>query len=82
MFSNNLRNARREKGMTQAELAEIIGVNKSVIGQYETERAEPKISTLKKICKALECSADKLIFGLLLIINELLTRKTKQSYHY
>lgn len=79
MFANNLRNMRREKGITQAELAEMIGVNRSVIGLYETERAEPKISTLKKICKALECSADKLIFGLLLIINELLTSRAKQA---
>jgi len=41
--------ARIEKGMTQAELAEIVGTTKSYISKIENDIKEVRLSTLQKI---------------------------------
>lgn len=45
--------ARRNAKITQAELAERIGTNKSYISRVETGRTEPKVSTFYRIAAAL-----------------------------
>lgn len=45
--------ARKEKGLTQRELAEKIGTKQSVISRLEIGRTNPTISFLQKIAKAL-----------------------------
>lgn len=45
--------ARKRANMTQAELAEKIGTNKSYISRVETGRTEPKVSTFYRIVSAL-----------------------------
>ena len=45
--------ARKDANMTQAELAEKIGTNKSYISRVETGRTEPKVSTFYRIAGAL-----------------------------
>jgi ribosome-binding protein aMBF1 (putative translation factor) len=44
-----IHNARMEKGMTQAELAEKAGTTKSYISKIENNIKEARISTLQKI---------------------------------
>ena len=44
-----IHNARMEKGMTQAELAEKVGTTKSYISKIENNIKEARISTLQKI---------------------------------
>lgn len=44
---------RKEKGLTQKELAQRLGVSASMIGQYETDVRKPKLKTLEKISAAL-----------------------------
>ena len=44
-----LHEARLEKGMTQAELAEKVGTTKSYISKIENNIKEVRLSTLKKI---------------------------------
>ena len=41
MFGEILRNLRKEKGLSQAELAEILGVSKSTVGMYEQSKRSP-----------------------------------------
>ncbi|MBU0489245.1 MAG: helix-turn-helix transcriptional regulator [Bacteroidetes bacterium] len=41
--------ARREKGMTQEQLAEKIGTTKSYISKIENDMKEVRLSTLKRI---------------------------------
>lgn len=50
--------ARKEANMTQAELAEKIGTNKSYISRVETGRTEPKVSTFYRIASALNLSVE------------------------
>ncbi|MDL2212644.1 helix-turn-helix domain-containing protein [Bacteroides sp. OttesenSCG-928-N06] len=50
--------ARKEAHMTQAELAEKIGTNKSYISRVETGKTEPKVSTFYRIASALGLSVE------------------------
>ena len=44
--------ARKKANMTQAELAEKIGTNKSYISRVETGKTEPKVSTFYRMASA------------------------------
>lgn len=50
--------ARNLRGLTQARLAEVIGVHPMVVSKWERGLVSPNASTLIKLCDALECSAD------------------------
>ena len=52
---------RTNAGLSQAELAEIVGFNQTAIGKYERGELEPSITTLKKLADFFECSIDYLI---------------------
>lgn len=62
MFSEVLKQLRQSRGMSQEELAEIIGVSKSTIGMYEQGNRIPKAdATLKKIAEYFKISLDALM---------------------
>lgn len=48
-FGERLKQARLEKNLLQSELAELLGVSKSAIANYETEVSSPKEEILLKI---------------------------------
>ena len=50
----NIKKYRKEKKMTQKELATLVGVNEVTIRSYEAEKYRPKIETIQKIAKALD----------------------------
>lgn len=52
---------RKEKGLTQKELGEKLGVSASMIGQYETDLRKPKIETLEKISAALGVAVSDIV---------------------
>ena len=52
-LGENIRNARRRKGLTQEQLAELCDKKPSYITSVETSGRTPKISTLKQISEAL-----------------------------
>ncbi|RAK12491.1 helix-turn-helix protein [Halanaerobium saccharolyticum] len=60
-FGENLKKARKNKGFTQKDLAEIVGIKRSTIAGYESKDQEPAYKVLKKIAKALDCSIDTLL---------------------
>ena len=51
------------RSLSQQELAKVSGVSQSTIAQIEGGRKDPSISTLKKICKALEVQMAVLFAG-------------------
>ncbi len=61
-LGEKIRRIRSEKGLSQAALEKISGVNSKLLSKYENERIVPTADTLKKIAEALEISADYLIF--------------------
>jgi ribosome-binding protein aMBF1 (putative translation factor) len=50
--------ARKEKGMTQKELADKMGSRQAVISRLETGRANPSLEFIKKLAKALGASLE------------------------
>lgn len=58
-----IRQLRKEKGLTQEELAEKAKVSVSFIGHIERMEKQPSVLTLIDIAKALEISLDFLILG-------------------
>lgn len=62
-IGQKIKKARLERGLTQQELGDIVGVQKSAIAKYECGRVvNIKRSTLQKIAKALEIRPSELIF--------------------
>lgn len=49
MFGKRIVELRTEKNITQAELAKAIGISRSALALYETEKREPSIDTLNKL---------------------------------
>lgn len=63
-IGQKIKKARLERGMTQQELGDVIGVQKSAIAKYENGRVvNIKRSTLQKIAKALNIRPSELIFS-------------------
>lgn len=60
-FNENLRHARENKGYTQKNVAEYIGVAKSTYSLYESGNREPSVQTIKKLADYLSVSADDLL---------------------
>ena len=54
---------RKERGLTQKQLAERIGVTNKAISKWETGDGYPDIMTIPSLAEALEISADEL-FGI------------------
>mgnify|MGYP004507200745 FL=1 len=52
---------RLKAGLTQAQLADKLGVSASTIGMYEQGRREPDNTTLSKICRTLDASGDYML---------------------
>ena len=52
---------REEKGLSQKEAAELIGVKYYQLGNYETNRSEPSIKVLKKMSQVYQVSIDQLV---------------------
>lgn len=53
--------ARKQKGMTQKELADSLNVAFPMISQWERGTSNPKLSTLQRIAEALEIPVDSLM---------------------
>ena len=62
-IGQKIKKARLERGLTQQELGDIVGVQKSAIAKYENGRVvNIKRSTLQKIASALNIRPSELIF--------------------
>lgn len=58
-----IREVRRERGITQDELSERVGVSRSAVAQWETGRAGQVTGNLSRIADALEVTVEYLMFG-------------------
>lgn len=60
---NTIRQLREERGLTQAELAEKLGVSSKTISKWETGKGLPDISLLQPLAEALGISLIELMSG-------------------
>lgn len=59
----NLKIARIKKGLTQDELCEMVGIGRTTLSQLEQGKANPKLTLMKKLSKALGVSPVELFFS-------------------
>lgn len=60
-FGSNIRRLRKEKGLTQAELAKRIGKDSSYISKLENDETKGNLDTLSDIAQALGVSLHDLL---------------------
>ena len=63
-MGNSISKLRKEKEMTQSELAELIGVTQETISKLENGKRNLDINTAQKIAIAFEVSLDELFHGI------------------
>ena len=61
MLGEKIKLYRESKNMTQAEVAEILGVKAATISKYEAGTLEPNIESLKKLAELFGVSIDELL---------------------
>lgn len=62
-FHDRLRAIRLERGLTQQQLADAIGVTKSTMAKYDRGALEPNLTNVCRIADALNVSLDYLVYG-------------------
>ena len=60
-FNEKLQNLRKQKGLTQEELAEKLYVSRTAISKWESGRGYPNIESLKAISKFFSVTVDELL---------------------
>ena len=61
MLSRNLKKMRESKGITQAELASVLGITQQAVARWERDKSEPDADTLKQLSKFFNVSIDYLL---------------------
>lgn len=61
MITENIKYEIEHSGKSKTEIANAIGVAKPTVSQYCSGRAQPSLSTLAKLCRFLDCSADDIL---------------------
>lgn len=62
-FTTKLKMLRLEKGMTQGEIANELGISRGCLANYETGKRSPDGDMLKKLAQVLNVSIDFLMTG-------------------
>lgn len=60
-FSTKLQDLRKQKGISQESLAEIVGVSRQAISKWESGKAYPDINNLIILSELFNCSIDSLV---------------------
>ena len=62
ILKNNLKNTRTEKGLSQAQLAEMVGVSRNTISSIETGQFSPTAKLALILCIALDKKFEELFY--------------------
>jgi transcriptional regulator with XRE-family HTH domain len=60
-IGENLRRARKKRKLTQAELAQLAGINSNYYAKIERGKANPSTEILKKIIEALKIKSSDIL---------------------
>jgi len=61
IFNNNLIRLRKERGLSQEELAKLSGISPRMIIYYESEAGNPPVDKIKNIADALKVNIEELL---------------------
>lgn len=53
MFNEKLKAARKQKGLSQAALGKLLGVQAQTVGRWETGKSKPNLEIINKLCEIL-----------------------------
>ena len=62
MLKNRLKEARADRGLSQAELAKLVGVSRNTISSIETGQFSPTAKLALVLCTALEKKFEDLFY--------------------
>ena len=80
-FNEKLQELRKQKGITQEELAEVLFVSRTAISKWESGRGYPNIESLKAIAKYFSVTVDQLLSSdQLLTVAEEDKRQSEKSF--
>lgn len=54
VVAKNLRRARKERGLSQEALADLVGINRNYVGMIERMENSPTVQMLERLAQALE----------------------------
>lgn len=60
-FSENLQTLRKEKNISQEQLAEQLNVSRQAVSKWETDGSYPDMDKLIQLCKLFGCTMDELV---------------------
>ena len=60
-FGEKLQQVRKAAGLSQEQLAELVGMSRQAVSKWETDQAAPDIDKLALLCGVLGVSADELL---------------------
>ncbi len=60
-IGNRLKNLRTRRALTQRELAARAGISTNALNRLELDKAEPHMSTLRKLARALDIDPTALV---------------------
>lgn len=59
-----MRSLRRKRGLTQVELAEMLGIDRSYLSEIETGKKDPSLRVLKAIADGFKLSLSQFLRGI------------------
>ena len=63
MIGENIKKIRITRGITQAQLADRVGVSEKTVSSWEVGRTEPRSNLFDSICRILNCDMSELVDG-------------------
>ncbi len=70
-FGENLKRLRKEKKLSQEELAEKVGVSRQSVSKWETGDAYPEMNNILELCKIFHCHINELVNDSILDVESL-----------
>ncbi|MFY0599858.1 MAG: helix-turn-helix transcriptional regulator [Cyclobacteriaceae bacterium] len=74
-FGKRLSEVRKDKKMSQDEIAKKVGVHGAVIGRYERDEVKPSIEMATQIAEALQISLDYLVGSTDLMLDKAIVKR-------
>ncbi|MCP4704270.1 MAG: helix-turn-helix transcriptional regulator [candidate division Zixibacteria bacterium] len=62
-IGQRIKELRTDRGLSQRKLAEITGINRTLIANYESDKANPTVKGLIKLTRIFNVTADYILFG-------------------